>query len=256
MLRELQLNLVNAINSGDNTSTLPIDSKPGFTQDELVGIYRESSAQGLINTLKNIFSTCLEIVQEPFFEELCAKYIELRPSSSPDINDYGNNFPEFIARFKPAKKWPYLSEMAQLDRLCHQVSRAPVLSVQLDFSLIGQALENDHDILFALLPSIDLLETSYPLYQLWQMYQPNYQGAKKFIFSGKKREYLIIYRQDSNLCLYKVDKSFWLVVSEMKQGQSLKNIIAKAEQKGVNIDLSAILPTILQEKWVSCFQLV
>jgi len=256
MLRKLQLDFLQSIKQKDTPHELPIVSKPGFKARELLEIYRESSQQGVINGLKSIYSVCLVIIGWQLFEEVAEKYIAQEPSFSPNMNDYGDKFPIFLRNCRQIKKWPYLSEMAELEWMCHQVSRAPLLMPELDFNLLAQGLENDSDISFELLPSVTTLCTSYPLYQLWQINQPAFIGSKRFIFSGKKREHLIIFRNNTDLALYNVGADLWAVVNQMENGKKLKDITEDLYHNGIELDLAAILPTILRENWILRFQII
>ena len=255
MLRELQLSFVEAIHHNNAPSDLPICAKPGLSPSELLAIYRDSSKQGLINTLHTIFSVCRNIVGAKEFDNMSTRYVDTHLSVSPNVNDYGGDFAQWLQNnHRNQVKWPYLSKMAELEWVCHTISRAPLLKPMLDYSLIEFALQNDKDIAFEMLPSMTTFETNYPLYDLWQSNQAQYKGTKKVVFSGRKKEHLIILRDASNLCLYRVEKAIWVVANAMKNGKTMNMIEDYSNEGGVTIDFAAILPVILQENWVRAFR--
>lgn len=256
MLRELQLAFLEAVSQSGAAELLPITPKKRLQKEELIFIYRDSSHQGVINSLKSIYSVCAQMLGMPKFDEISRSYIGKVKSVSPNINDYGSNFPEFIRNYPDIDKKEYIEDMAKLEWLCHSLSRAPLLSPNLDFTLLNQALEGEADIRFELLPSVETLYTEYALYTLWHSYQPFFKGKKLKPSMEKKPEHLLIFRSQNDLCLYRIENSLWFVVDRMKKAKSVGEIINESEQNGVILDLSAILPTILRENWIFRFQLL
>ncbi len=62
-----------------------------------------------------IYPVCCQLVGEIFFNATALSFINQCPCLSPDLGDYGKQFPDFIANFEPVKHLPYLSDVAHLE---------------------------------------------------------------------------------------------------------------------------------------------
>ena len=72
-----------------------------LSANERLAIYRGSVRGGLLQALENIYPVLKQLLGDHAFEGLSRRYIEQHRSSSANIADYGDNFPEFIRFFKP-----------------------------------------------------------------------------------------------------------------------------------------------------------
>src|SRR5687768_14463732 len=102
-LYELQHQFVQALYHNENNILSVIQSTQSMTAQEHLDIYKKSIFGALQKALKEIFPVCYKLVGHDFFMAMANEYIKIKPSSSPDIGDYGYSFPEFIANFVPAK---------------------------------------------------------------------------------------------------------------------------------------------------------
>ena len=59
-----------------------------------------------------------------FFDALTRKYIELYPSRSSSLDDYGAQLPEFVASFPPLEDINYASDLARLEWYWHKAFHA------------------------------------------------------------------------------------------------------------------------------------
>ncbi len=100
--------------------------QPGFA------VYRNTLAKGCVDALRANFPAVERLVGEEWFAAAAMLYAREMPPRSGPLLEYGEDFPAFLQGFEPARELPYLSGVAQLDRLWLEVFSAveqPVLGL-------------------------------------------------------------------------------------------------------------------------------
>jgi hypothetical protein len=102
----------------------------GKKAERRFAVYRNNVMTSLIDALGEIFPTLRNLVGEDFFAATAAVYVRRHPPTSPLLFAYGSDFADFIADFEPARDFPFLADVARLERLwldCFHEADAPVL---------------------------------------------------------------------------------------------------------------------------------
>jgi hypothetical protein len=114
-------------------------------------IYSDSSLNGRLKALRNIFHSSERMVGEQFFAQMATEFLIQQPSQSLTADAQGQMFADFIVNYSPAASLPYLSDLVKLEWLWYQVFH--------DASDIPR-----------------FMQSQYPITQLWEMCQPEYRG--------------------------------------------------------------------------------
>ena len=123
----------------------------------------------MINTLKSTYPACHALVGSKFFSALCYGYIAVTPSTSPDLNDYGATFEQFLREFEPAQQLPYFPDVARLEWAWHQLLFAP-RNYPADLSGLASLSEQELEALILQLPKDAVFVLSdYPLQAMWEL---------------------------------------------------------------------------------------
>jgi len=80
-------------------------------------VYRNNVQASLSNALAESYPVVRQLVGREFFNAMAALYLRDFAPASPLLNDYGQDFGDFIQGFGPAAGLPYLADMARLERL-------------------------------------------------------------------------------------------------------------------------------------------
>ena len=136
--------------------------QPGFA------VYRNTVMKGCIDALQANFPTAERLVGRSG----CARPLPcLRTGScrpQPSLLVYGEEFPSFLAAFEPAREFPYLADVARVDRLwteAHVAADAPVLDAATLAALPPSAMA-----LFGLRPHPAarwMWSDDWPIHTLW-----------------------------------------------------------------------------------------
>jgi hypothetical protein len=114
------------------------------------------------------FKTVQRIVGEEKFHDLVAHYLMRYPSNSPNIGDLGEAFPGFIKGYPLLQQFPFLHELATLERAimeCLFTHHLPALDVR---SFQSKSEEEWAAARFVLDPAVRLMSVQWPVDTLWK----------------------------------------------------------------------------------------
>ncbi|MGE7957639.1 DNA-binding domain-containing protein [Pseudomonas sp. NPDC089530] len=136
-------------------------------------VYRNNVQSSLVNALAEAYPVVAQLVGEEFFRAMAALYVRAFPPRSALLNDYGHDFADFIAGFAPAASLPYLADVARLERLrvsaYHAADASPVQTAQIVAAMAAPATLGQ--LRLQLHPSLDTLDSAYPVVALWAAHQ-------------------------------------------------------------------------------------
>lgn len=145
---------------------------PGrFAPDQHLQIYRNNIFESLTGALTAVYPVIERLVGTGFFRFAADNYIRLHPPRSGNLHDFGMHYADFLAGFAPAAGLPYLPDVARLEWAWHEAFHAADAAALDARRLADVAAEQQGDLRFTLHPSARLLDSPYPLLNIWQANQ-------------------------------------------------------------------------------------
>jgi hypothetical protein len=136
--------------------------------DEVLAIYRNTVLSTLVNALRLSFPAVQRLVGADFFEAAAREFIRGNAPVSACLNDYGDQFAGFLARFPPAATLSYLADVAQLEWAVNRALHAPDVG-KLDLSRLASLGEAAlPHVSFTAHPSLSLLRLGSPADAIWR----------------------------------------------------------------------------------------
>ncbi len=89
--------------------------KQGTEAPKRFSVYRNNVVVSLMEAMKAAYPSIATIMGEENFGKVSRNFIANHPPSSPMMQHYGREFPEFLKNFKPLQKSPFLKDVAQAE---------------------------------------------------------------------------------------------------------------------------------------------
>lgn len=137
---------------------------PGFA------VYRANAFGNWAQALAGAYPIVRKIVGEEFFEGLAHAYALRHPSTSGDLNEYGEQLAEFVGDFPHTQDLPYLPDVARMEWLAHRAYYAADVA---PFDLAAVSGTSP----LRLAPACALLASGWPLARIWTVHQDDYEGT-------------------------------------------------------------------------------
>jgi Putative DNA-binding domain len=98
--------------------------------DKRYAVHRNNVTLGLTAALAANFPSIKRLTGYEFFDAMAREYARRNPPKSRLMAEYGATFPDFLERFEPLAKYPYMADAARLERLWldayHEADAAPL----------------------------------------------------------------------------------------------------------------------------------
>lgn len=262
-LDSIQSEFIHAIYESDANKL--DNEEPSFVKSgalsaaEQIAVYRGSIVGGLVQALGDIYPAIKMSVGERFFDAMATKYVSNHPSQSSSLDNYGTEFPGFIANFKPLQDYPYLADLARLEWLWH-LSFHAADPEPMDFAALSQVPpESQNNLIFELQKSAKVLISDYPLLQLWQVNQPETRVAESHDAAPEidwnQSDTILVWRDGLDTRLSQLNDVELALFTELSERKNLGTILGLLGSKFAPEHINQALAEFVQRHWITGFSL-
>ncbi len=185
-------------------------------------VYRNNIAVSLSDALAETFPVTRQLVGDEFFDGVAQAYVLKNRPSSPVLSEYGKTFPAFLNTFSVLEDYPFLSDVARLERLWldayHAADADPI-----GIDALARIPEDDLDDLTLLLhPSLRLMQSDTAAVSIWHAHQGT--GAPDLSGIDPRREQALILRPALEVQVVPVDASAFEFTASLAAGTALGTV--------------------------------
>jgi len=216
-------------------------------------IYRNNMRMGLKKTLRETYPVVERLVGETFFSAMAGRYIKQSPSKKASLNEYGEDFPDFIANFPPAATLPYLAEVASLEWIIQAVllgeNHKPF-----NWQLSEIPDVQQEKLIFHPVKNVQFIYSKYPIDRIWEVNQPEWSEVEEVdLMEGEV--FLVLWRQAFDLRIDRFEKEKWLLLKLLTKKIPLGQLPMHPEINEHKIDIVSLLPTLIKEGYIDYYSL-
>jgi len=250
-LEQLQHQFIRGIYQPQPDSQNFVD--PGsLTAQEQLAIYRGSVLGGLVTALGDIYPAIKRSVGERFFDAMALRYAKVHPSRSASLDDYGEEFPQFLGEFDALDDYPYLVDLARLEWHWHLAFHCsnPNAFDPAQLSSISEA--DQSRIRFGLQSSLFLLNSDFPLLAIWQLNQDDTQAPE---IDWEQKSKLAVWRDGLVTRISELSDAEYQLLLAIKKQESLGTIFTHLGSI-VSVELiNEALARFVQRSWIASVEL-
>ncbi len=175
-LHDLQCGVGQAVLGGDEESIVAAILGDGLDPAQRLNIYRNHYNTSLGEALKATFPVVCRVLDPRFFAYAASEFIKAFPPRQVCLFEYGEEFPAFLESFPPCAQLAYIGDLARLEWLINGALHSPALPAidSKDLAHLGTA--EYPQLIFALQPSLRLIESRWPIDRIWHENKPGAQG--------------------------------------------------------------------------------
>ncbi|MBL0121451.1 MAG: putative DNA-binding domain-containing protein [Betaproteobacteria bacterium] len=248
MLRDVQRAMAELLMAGGT----PDEKKAGdlirggkLSAARRMEVYRHNVLSNLRGALKDIFPVVNRIVGDAFFLHAADQFIRVTPSHSGDLNQFGREWPSFLANYPHATELPYLADVAKLEWAWHECFHAAD-AAPMDLGRLASVAPDAHGLLvFHLHPAVRLLVSAYPVLRIWQVNQPDFAGDMQIDWAQGGDALMV--RRDSGVggglevVIQSLAAGEYRFMCELHARRTLERAAAAALETDSEFDLQAFL---------------
>lgn len=205
-----------------------------------IEVYRNNVLGNYRKALAATFPVVKKLVGATFFNAAVDAFVRAYPSTCGDVNRYGGDLPDFLADYGPARSLEYLPDVARLEWALDQsgiAADAPAF----DLAALAALRQDEYAALrFVLHPSAQLVESRYPILHIWQINQPDHEGADE-VDLGEGGDSLLVARGERRVEIERLRAGEAAMLGALAANEPLAIGAALAAKADPSFDLPAAL---------------
>ncbi len=213
--------------------------------DERLAVYVSTVRANYRHALAATYPVVRQLVGVPFFEAAVDTYVMAVPSTGGDLNVYGDRFGEFLAGYSHARDLAYLPDVARVEWAVDEANRAADACGTPESLLAALAAVPAANVpaqRFVLDPSCRLVATEHPVFRIWQVHQPGFDGDATVQF-GTGTDRLLVRRENGVVVIERVVHGDFALLRALDDGHDLAHALDAAVAADPAFDLGAALRT-------------
>ena len=206
-----------------------------------LAVYRNTVAKGWADALAGLFPTVQRLVGEDWFRDAALIFAAEHPPTTPILDEYGQAFPAWLARFEPALFLPYLPPVARMDLAwsrAHRSADAPVLTADV---LAGRDLFGSRA---ALHPSVQLFWFDWTAPSIWRANRPDATPDQGVDWIDQA-EGIVIYRPDMTVLHRRLTRVEWLFLDGCRRDLPLGRVALEVQGQAPDTDIASLFSGLL-----------
>ena len=220
-LRELQCAVRRSLVEHDDGAAAMHILSSGLAPEQRLAIYRNTFDGNLANALRLLFPAVHRLVGAEFFEGAARIFAHQRPPCSAWLDEYGAEFPEFLADFPQAASLPYIPDVARLEWAVTRALHAPDVA-PFDAQRLAALDPADHErVRFVANPTISLVRAAYPADTIWRAALAQDDAALGAIDLAIGTCWLLIERRVTGVEVTRLDERAWCFADALVSGLPL-----------------------------------
>ncbi|WP_292069295.1 DNA-binding domain-containing protein [Brevundimonas sp. UBA7534] len=202
-----------------------------------IAVYRNTAVKGRIDALEANYPTVSQMVGGEWFRAAAREFVEDQPGDDPVLAAYGAGFPDWLARFEPAREMAYLAPAARLDRAWTEAHLAPDArtldarqAAALSLTLTGVPAR--------LHPSVRLFWFDWTAPSLWLAHRDPQAGAE--LAWRPEPEGLLVHRPDAEVRARSLSRAEWVFLDACRKGRAFGVAALAAQAAQADLDIPTL----------------
>lgn len=208
------------LDSADNDASAWVIAD-GLDANARLDIYRNTRASVLTTALSLAFPAVQHLVGLEFFEGAAGLFVARAPPHSAWLDEYGAEFPEFLARLTQAASVPYLADVARLEwhvNLALHAPDAPLLDIARLTARGESGLAQLH---FEAHPAVRLLRCEFPVDIIWRAVLERDDQAMAAVDLAEGPVGLLVHRTQGGIAVMRLGECEWRFTAALFSGKPL-----------------------------------
>lgn len=209
-----------------------------------LAVYRNNVVSSLVGALADTFPVVQALVGVEFFRAMAGVFVRQYPPRSRLLVHYGRGFADFIERFEPARRVPYLADVARLEmarlEAFHAADAPPLAPAAAGIALASG--ERIGELRLAVHPSVRLVPSPYAIVSIWAAHQGH---GDLTAVDPRAGETALVLRPQLEVLVLTCDPGTFEFVLCLQRGADLAESAGTAAGIAQDFDLSAILAMLM-----------
>jgi len=190
-------------------------------------IYRNTIYSGLAKVLRLSYPVVERLVGAEFFDGAARIFIQGHLPRAAYLDQYGEEFAEFLRHFPPATSLAYLADVARLEWAVNCALHAADIEPLELARLASNAPAEQRSVRFVAHPSVRLLSVDYPVDLIWRAILAGDDADLTNLDIHAGPINLLVERCPTGVEVVRLDRPAWHFLRALCDGEPLHSVIGK-----------------------------
>jgi hypothetical protein len=201
-------------------------------------VYRNNVTVSLVEALAAVYPAIRKLTGDDFFRAMARDYVRSQPPTSKLLFDYGRDFPTFIDGFAHVAEFPWLGDVARIERAwldayhaADVMPAAPDLLASIDPERLAQIMIEPH-------PATRVLRSPYPVVSIFAM---NRSDGPAEPFTSDASEDALVTRPHLDVEVRLLPPGHAVFLAALIDGGTLEAAVSIASDQEPSFDLASAI---------------
>ena len=213
----------------------------GVAPEDRLQIYRNTSMGVMASALRLVFVAVGHVLGAEFFEGAARMFVAEAPPRSAWLDQYGADFPDFLAQLPQAASVPYVADLARLEWSVNLVLHASDAMPLAIADLAGLTEADLSQLRLVPHPTAQLLRCDFPADAIWHAVLERDDDAMAAVDLSDGPVGLLVQRTAQGIELMRLSEPQWSVATALFLGQPLGAVMAGASGPDAHAALATLL---------------
>jgi len=210
---------------------------PELSAMECLDIYTYMYHWRLVEALEQQFPATQHALGETCFHDTCVAYLQKHPSRHYRLKPLGEHFADYLASQESLPNAPFVSQLAQLERLSAVVFDAPQREPISQAAVQAVPPEQWIEAQFQVIPALRLQRFDYPV----NAYHRAAQDAQAPQMPPPQESWVLIWRMNYSVLRSDLTREQFTLLKALQDGHNLADALDACSQLP-NVDPDAVVP--------------
>jgi hypothetical protein len=224
-------------------------TRNGADLETRFAVYRNNVVVSLVAALADTFPVTRELVGRQFFDAMARCFIVARPPRSPILTAYGDDFPDFVASFGPARALACLPDVARVR--AYHAAEAEGLGTAGLAALLADPCRLP-GVRLTLQPSLAVVASGHAVVSLWAAHHG--EGRLDSVDPARPESALVL-RDGDDVLVLRVSVGTGAFLAKLKEGSPLGEAASVAAVREPGFDLARVLALLIHHGGIAASHL-
>jgi len=202
-----------------------------LTSGAALEVFRTGHIVRLTEALGETFEAIWWVAGDDHYFQLAKEFLLSHPSTSYNLSDFGQSFPEFLDQRHPFSDLLFLPDLARFEGLFKEVFHLPPHTGLTQDQFQHFPLSGDLRLTFG--PSVRLFRSPYSVYEIWKLRRTIQESLPEEVRSTP--QWLLLYKQQQQVHIKHLSKAEYLLLHHLHSGASIEESLDRKLQELTDI---------------------
>ncbi|UCH91871.1 MAG: putative DNA-binding domain-containing protein [Nitrospirota bacterium] len=197
-----------------------------LSTDAALEVYRTGHIVRMTEALGETFEAVWWVAGDENYFRLAKEFLLTQSSTSYNLSDFGQSFPDFLAERQPFSDLPFIADLARFEWAFKEVFHLPPHTSLTADEFQKYSLSGNLRLAFG--PSVRLFRSPYSVYEIWKLRGTRQESLPEALWN--QPQYLLCYKHNQQVYIKHLNPPEFQILEFLLSGSGIDNALSQTLQ--------------------------